>query len=88
MTAEDELKELNSKMDTLIRLTSVYVLEGKTKTEAVGILSGLGFTKSEIASMLRTTTGTVDSMRHRLKGKTKTRSKGGKKSVKNKQENP
>ena len=69
MTDEDQLVELNRKMDTLIRLIAVQVLGNKTKTEGVGILTELGFTQGEIASLLRTTVGSVKSMRRRLRKK-------------------
>jgi len=84
MTNEKLLEELNKKMDTLIRLTAINVLGDKKKTEAVGILTELGFTKGEIASLLRTTPGSVDSMRHSLrrkKSESKKTKKGGVKSV-------
>lgn len=65
----EELKEINSKLDTLIRLTSIQVLGNKKKTECVQVLTELGFTNGEIASLLNTTTGSIDSMRHNLKEK-------------------
>jgi DNA-directed RNA polymerase specialized sigma24 family protein len=64
-----QFDELLAKLDTLIRLTAINVLKGKTKTEAVGILTELGFTQSEIASLLRTTVGSVKSMKHSLRRK-------------------
>ena len=83
MVNEKLLEALNKKMDTLIRLTAIEVLGEKKKTEAVGILTELGFTNSEIASLLRTTLGSVDSMRHRLKQKSSAsrQKKGGGKSA-------
>lgn len=86
MVNEKLLEALNKKMDTLIRLTVIEVLGDKKKTEAVGILTELGFTKNEIAALLRTTPGSVDSMRHNLKQKKSTskQKKGGEKSADNK----
>lgn len=68
-------------MDTLVRLMAINVLGDKTKTESVGILTELGFTQGEIASLLRTTVGSVKSMRHSLRRKAsppKRPKKGGK----------
>jgi DNA-directed RNA polymerase specialized sigma24 family protein len=65
----------------LIRIMAINVLGDKTKTESVGILTELGFTQGEIASLLRTTVGSVKSMRHSLRRKAsspKTPKKGGK----------
>jgi len=65
----------------LVRLMAINVLGDKTKTESVGILTELGFTQGEIASLLRTTVGSVKSMRHSLRYKAsspKTPKKGGK----------
>lgn len=64
-----QLDELIEKMDILIRLTAINVLGDKTKTEATGILTELGFTQGEIASMLRTTVESVKSMRKHLRRK-------------------
>jgi len=88
--SNSQYDELLSKMDTLIRLVAINVLGDKTKTEAVGILTELGFTQGEIASLLRTTVGSVKSMRRSLKRKSspsKKSKKGGKQSAQNKQEN-
>ena len=46
-------------------------VEGKSKTEAVAILGELGFTNIEIASLLRTTSTTIATLRYRLKKRTR-----------------
>lgn len=67
--SEKQFRILSEKLDILIRLTAINVLGDKTKTEAVGVLTELGFTQGEIASLLRTTVGSVKSMRHSLRKK-------------------
>jgi Holliday junction resolvasome RuvABC DNA-binding subunit len=63
MTVEEQLKELNLKIDILVKLTALQVLGGKKKVEAVEALTELGFTEGQIADLLRTTRGSVHSMR-------------------------
>ena len=85
--SDEQFRILSEKLDTLVRLTAINVFGGKTKTEAVGILTEYGFTQGEIASLLRTTVGSVKDMRHRLKQKvvaSKGSSKGGGKSAEDK----
>lgn len=82
-----EFEILSEKLDTLIKFAVINVFGGKTKTEAVGILTEYGFTQGEIASLLNTTVGSVKDMRHRLKqkvGASERSSKGGGKSAEDK----
>jgi DNA-directed RNA polymerase specialized sigma24 family protein len=71
----EELKDINSKLDTLIRLTAIQALESKKKVEAVQILTDLGFTEGKIADLLNTTTGSVQRMRHYLREKSSKKTK-------------
>jgi hypothetical protein len=78
-----ELKEINSKMDVLIKLTAIQALGSKKKVESVGILTDLGFTEGEIANLLNTTSGSVHSMRKYNRKKSSQVKKTAGRSVKN-----
>jgi len=80
MTVEDQLKKLNLKIDTLVKLTALQVLGGKKKIEAVEALTELGFTQGQIADLLKTTPESVKSMRQYVrKQKLKSQASGTKK---------
>lgn len=70
--SEKQFKELAHKLDTLIKLTAYNSLKGiKTKTQKIGILLGLGLRKKEIALIVGTTEGSVETIRKRLKKRAK-----------------
>lgn len=81
MTSEKQFEQLNQKLDTIVRLLAGNLLkDAKTKTQKVGILYELGITAKEIASLVGTTEGSVETMKKRLRRR---KAKGGKKSGEN-----
>lgn len=86
MISEKQFEELTRKLDTLIKLTAYNSLKGfKTKTQKIGILLGLGFSTKDIALIVDTTEGSVETIKKRLRKRAtkqrKTKGKGGAKSV-------
>jgi len=81
VTSEKQFEQLNQKLDTIVRLLAGNLLkDAKTKTQKVGILYELGITAKEIASLVGTTEGSVETMKKRLRRR---KAKGGKKSGEN-----
>jgi len=67
MMSEEQFSTLLKRLDTLIKLTAINVLSGKSKTEQVAFLSSLGFQPKDIAWIVGTTRGTVKSLKRRLR---------------------
>lgn len=59
MTEEGILKSIDTKLDAIIRLLAGSCIEGKTKTEAIIVLGGLGLANGLIAELVKTTPATV-----------------------------
>jgi hypothetical protein len=76
--SEKQFMELAKKLDTLIKLTAINALQGKTKAQGISILSGLGFKPREIANILNTTPHSVSVVKSARK-KVTTRRKAEKK---------
>lgn len=79
--SKKQLKELTTRLDTIIKLTAMNSLQGKSLTEKIEILSELGLQNKEIALLVGTTAGYVNTAKQRLKktkGKTKGKQKGSK----------
>lgn len=78
MMSEEQFEQLTQKLDTLIKLVAGNLLkDAESKTQKVGILDKLGIATKEIASLVRTTEGSVQTMKKRVRKKGK--GKGGKK---------
>ena len=54
-------------LDRIARLLALLLAEGKTKTEAILRLAGVGFQPAEIAELLGTTRNTVSVTVHQAK---------------------
>jgi DNA-directed RNA polymerase specialized sigma24 family protein len=81
MISKEQFEQLNQKLDTIVRLLAGNLLkDARTKTQKVGILYELGITAKEIASLVGTTEGSVETMKKRLRRR---KAKGGKKSGEN-----
>jgi len=72
--SEKQFTELGKKLDTLIKLTAINVLQGKTKVQGISVLTNMGFKPKEIAEMLNTTPHSVSVVKSARK-KVKTRRK-------------
>ena len=87
MTSEKQFEQLSQKLDTITRLIAGNLLKGaESKTKKVEILYELGISTKEIAGLVGTTEGSVDTMKKRLRKRAKARkdkSIGGEKSVEN-----
>lgn len=82
MISEEQFERLTQKLDTLTKLVAGNLLkDAESKTQKVGILDKLGIATKEIASLVGTTEGSVETMKKRVRKKRK--AKGGKKSGKN-----
>ena len=70
--SEKQFEELAHKLDTLIKLTAYNLLKGiSTKTQKIGILISLGLRKKEIALIVGTTEGSVETIKKRLEKRAK-----------------
>jgi Holliday junction resolvasome RuvABC DNA-binding subunit len=54
-----QFEELSRKMETLNRLTALNAITGKSLSEQVATLMGLGFKASEVASILAKPTNVI-----------------------------
>jgi len=81
MMSEEQFERLTQKLDTLVKLVAGNLLkDAESKTQKVGILDKLGIATKEIASLVGTTEGSVETMKKRVRKKRK--AKGGKKTGK------
>jgi DNA-directed RNA polymerase specialized sigma24 family protein len=87
MMSKEQFEQLAQKLDTLIRLVAGNLLKGtESKTERVEILYGLGISTKEIAQLVGTTEGSIDTMKKRIRKRAKAdkdKPIGGKKSGEN-----
>lgn len=87
MMSEEQFDQLTRRLDTLVRLVAGNLLkDAESKTKKVEILYGLGIATKEIAQLVGTTEGSVDTMKKRVRKGAKTdkdKSIGGKKSAEN-----
>lgn len=65
--SDTQFRILSQKMDTLIKLTAINALKGKSLTDQVGILSEIGLQPREIATILGTDRKTVSVLKSRAK---------------------
>lgn len=63
LSESEMLSQLVDRMDKLIAITS---LQGRSKEEQIERLAGMGYSNSEMASMLVLPKGTVDGIRANL----------------------
>lgn len=72
MMNEKQFGQLAQKLDTLIRLVAGNLLkDAESKTQKVEILYGLGISTKEIARLVGTTEGSVDTMKKRVRKRAK-----------------
>ncbi len=64
------LKEISTKLDSLIILSAINAFKDKSMTDQVGLLAELGFTNPVIAKIIGTSSGSVKSMKSLYKKKT------------------
>lgn len=72
---EEILKSIDTKLDAIIRLLASGSIQGKSKTDAIIILGGLGLDAALIAELVGTTPGTVYARLSEVKRKSKTEGK-------------
>ena len=77
MSNEDNLQEINHRLDTLIRLVAYQTVEKMTLSEGAPLLRRLGFTSSEIAAIYGSTANTVSVRLAEAKKKKENQNKGG-----------
>jgi DNA-directed RNA polymerase specialized sigma24 family protein len=82
MMSEEQFKKLTQKLDTLIKLFAGNLLKDtKNKTQKVEILHNLGVSTKEIAELVGTTEASVETLKTRLRKRTKeSKAKGGEES--------
>lgn len=85
MMSEEQFRKLTQKLDTLIKLFSGNLLkDAKSKTQKVEILHNLGVSTKEIAELVGTTKSSVETLKTRLRKRTKkSKAKGGDESGEN-----
>ena len=81
---EEVLKSIDTKLDAIIRLLASGFIRGKSKTEAIITLGGLGLTNDLIAELVKTTPATVYARLAEVKRKSKVVGKKAKKKVESK----
>jgi len=85
--SERQFERLDQRLDTIIRLVAGNLLKNAdSKTQKVEILYGLGISTKEIARLVGTTEGSVETMKKRLRKRVKAdkdKPIGGEKSGKN-----
>jgi DNA-directed RNA polymerase specialized sigma24 family protein len=87
MMSPEQFEQVAQKLDTIIRLVAGNLLkDAESKTQKVEILYGLGISTKEIARLVGTTEGSVDTMKKRLRKRAKAHKDkpiGGEESVEN-----
>ena len=71
MMSKEQLEQLVSRLDTLIKITAINAFQGKSRADVVRILSDLGFHNRDIAMILGTTAAYVAKVKHELKKRRK-----------------
>jgi len=71
MTAEDILREIDRKLDVIVRLLASRLIEGKNQTESILLLGGFGLDRNLIADIARTKPATVSTRLSEAKKKTR-----------------
>ena len=56
---KDKDKEIEAKLETIVKLLALSVIQDKTMSEKINILSSAGFQPKKIAEMIGTTANTV-----------------------------
>lgn len=69
MSTDEILKEISSKLDRLIKINALNILQDRNMTEQVGILAEIGFKNPEIARIIGTNTDSVKVMKSQYKKK-------------------
>lgn len=64
---EQQYKDLSNKLDTIIRLLALNVVQGKELKNQVSILSSFGFQPKQIADMLNKTPNHIRVILHGLR---------------------
>jgi hypothetical protein len=64
---DQQFKQLSNKIDTIIKLLAVNVVEGKQLKDQVSMLSSFGFQPKQIADMLGKTPNNIRVILHRLR---------------------
>lgn len=67
--SEEQFRILSEKLDSLIKLTAIRVLEGKNLTEQVEVLSAIGLQPKEIAEMTGADSNTISVLKSRVKSR-------------------
>ena len=70
----EQFEQIVNRLDTLIKLTVISAFRDSSKVDIVRVLSDLGFSNKDIASILGSTPGYVANVRSALK-KQKTKNK-------------
>ena len=60
MSADQQIADLNRKLDLLVRLFAYQLVSGKTLSHGAPILKRIGMTAQEIAAVFDTTSNTVN----------------------------
>ena len=84
MMEEEILKSIDAKLDAIIRLLASGFIQGKSKTEAIIALGGLGLANDLIAELVKTTPATVYARLSEVKRKSKVEAKKVRKKVESK----
>jgi len=76
---EKQLKEIAAKLDVIVKLLCHKCIEGKSKTDSILVLERMGVDRELIATLTKSTPGSISSTiyaaRQNEKGKTKKKAK-------------
>jgi len=78
MVTDKEAKEINGKLDTVIKLLAGIMLKGMALGDKIAVLKELGFERKDIAALSGTTPATVTAYLYDQKTGKKGRKKAGK----------
>ena len=68
-TDSETLKQIDSKLSTLVRLISLDIVKGRTFVEQIELLSNAGLTPAEIATVLGKTPNNIRVQLHYVRKK-------------------
>lgn len=67
MMSKEQFEQIMNRLDTLIKISAINALQGKSRIDVVEILSSLGFSNVDIAMILGTTTAYVANVKYGLR---------------------
>lgn len=67
MMSKEQFEQIMNRLDTLIKISAINAFQGKSRMDVVQILSSLGFSNIDIATILGTSTAYVANVKYSLR---------------------